>query len=290
MSCGKSIELPIHRPPSSQLSLCLRPEHVSAAPRLRLRPESVSDAPARLPPRSTPNACFFFFMVRKYSSCIVNGVRFNTKNRDKNRRTQNSGVMTRSTHKNSPTDFYGTIKEIIQLDYNGHERSVVLFKCDWFKLDGKRTELKDDGYFKSINTTSLWYKKDSLILATQARKVFYIPDTKYGKNWHIVQTFDHRHLYNVPKSEGVLYNAPAYQDECCEDQFGRKRISEFTSEQPLNRENEPGTSLDAAEIALLMEQEDRHNIESDNDAERDDTLMAYCSENEIEPEVDSDDE
>ncbi|TVU39697.1 hypothetical protein EJB05_13130, partial [Eragrostis curvula] len=110
-------------------------------------------------------------------------------------------------------------------------------------------------------------------------------DTKYGKNWHIVQTFDHRHLYNVPESEGVLYNAPAYQDECCEDQLGRKGISEFTSEQPLNRENEPGTSLDATEIALLMEQEDRHNIESDSDAERDDTLMAYYSENEIEPEV-----
>jgi hypothetical protein len=26
------------------------------------------------------------------------------------------------------TDFFGTLKEIIQLDYN--ERSVVLFKCD----------------------------------------------------------------------------------------------------------------------------------------------------------------
>jgi hypothetical protein len=57
-------------------------------------------------------------------------------------------------------------------------------------LDGKKTELKDDGYFKSINNTSLWYKKDSLILATQAKKVFYIPDTMNGKNWQIVQTFD----------------------------------------------------------------------------------------------------
>jgi hypothetical protein len=50
-------------------------------------------------------------------------------------------------------DFFGTLKEIIQLDYN--ERSVVLFNCDWFKLDGKRTELKDDGFFSSINVGSL---------------------------------------------------------------------------------------------------------------------------------------
>jgi hypothetical protein len=127
-------------------------------------------------------ACGPDFRVRKYSSCIVNEVCFNTVDHDKNKRTPNSGVMTKSTHNNSLTYFFGTLNEIIPLEYNGNERSVVLFKCDWFKLDRKKTELKDDGYFKSINTTSLWYKKDSLILATQARKVFYIPDTMNGKN------------------------------------------------------------------------------------------------------------
>jgi hypothetical protein len=62
-------------------------------------------------------ACGPNFRVRKYSSCIVNGVRFNTVYRDENRRTQNSGVMTKITHKNSPTDFYGILKEIIRLEY-----------------------------------------------------------------------------------------------------------------------------------------------------------------------------
>jgi hypothetical protein len=75
-------------------------------------------------------ACGPDFRVRKYSSCIVNGIRFNTMDRDKNRRTQNSGVMTKSTHKNNPIDFNGILKEIIRLEYNGNERSVVLFKCD----------------------------------------------------------------------------------------------------------------------------------------------------------------
>jgi hypothetical protein len=62
-------------------------------------------------------ACGPDFRVRKYSSCIVNGVRFNTVYHDENRRTQNSGAMTKSTHKNSPTDFYGILKEIICLEY-----------------------------------------------------------------------------------------------------------------------------------------------------------------------------
>jgi hypothetical protein len=131
-------------------------------------------------------ACGPDFRIKKYSSCIVNGVRFNIVDRDKHRKTQNSGVMAQGTHNNQFTDFFGTLIEIIQLEYGCDERSVVLFKCDWFKLDGKRTELKDDGLFKSINFESLWYKDDSLILATQARKVFYLPDTRLGKNWHIV--------------------------------------------------------------------------------------------------------
>jgi hypothetical protein len=88
--------------------------------------------------------------------------------------------MSQSTHNGHVTDFFGTLKEIIQLDYN--ERSVVLFKCDWFKLDGKRTKLKDDGFFRSIDVGSLWYKNDCYILATHARKVFCLPDTRFGKN------------------------------------------------------------------------------------------------------------
>jgi hypothetical protein len=143
------------------------------------------------------------FRVRKYSSCIVNGVQFNTVDREKNKKTQNSGVMAQGTHNNEVTDFYGTLKEIIQLEYNADVRSVVLFKCDWFKLDGRQTKLKNDRFFKSVNVGSLWYKDDSLILATQARKMFYLPDTMSGKNWKLVQTFDHRHLYNVAETDGV---------------------------------------------------------------------------------------
>ena len=36
----------------------------------------------------------------------------------KNRRTQNSGVMVEGTHVGDPIDFYGSLKEIIELQYN----------------------------------------------------------------------------------------------------------------------------------------------------------------------------
>jgi hypothetical protein len=132
-------------------------------------------------------ACGPDLRVRKYSSCIMNDVRFNTVDYDKNKKTQNSGVMAQSTHNGQVIDFFGTLKEIIQLDYNG--RYAVLFKCDWFKLDGKRIELKDDGCFRSINVGSLWYKNDCYILVTQARKIFYLLDARFGKNGKL-----YRHL------------------------------------------------------------------------------------------------
>ena len=92
--------------------------------------------------------------IRVYSACIVDGVRYHTIDREKNRRTQNSGVMAEGTHNSEDIEFYGSLREIIQLQYNadksGH-RSVVIFRCDWFDTESKKGRIKDDGLFKSIN-------------------------------------------------------------------------------------------------------------------------------------------
>ena len=230
--------------------------------------------------------------VRKYSSCIVNGVRFNIVDRDKNKKTQNSGVMSQATHQGQLIDFFGNIKEIIQLDYNLEDRSVVLFKCDWFKLDGKRTALQDDGFFRSINVGSLWYKDDCFILATHATKVFYLPDTRLGENWQVVQIFDHRHLYNVSQTEVAQYNAAAYQEDDCYDEEGlRQAVSDITYDKPLNRDDERGPVFQAAEIARLMKESRKEVNVIDDEDEEDDTLMEYFNEeDDTLMEVDSDDE
>ena len=230
-------------------------------------------------------ACGPDFRVKKYSSCIVNGVRFNTVDRENNKRTQNCGIMSEATSNNLSHHFYGVLTEIIELEYNCAERTVVLFKCDWFKLDGRRTELKNDGYFMSINIQNLWYKNDSFILATQARKVFYLPDTKYGENWRIVQNFDQRHLYDVPELE-----APAYQDdECFKDVRMWQGVSDNISVQPLAMDHEVESVFETAELAS-MEREQTMIAVNGSEDEADDTLLAYCSGSEENLVVDSDDE
>jgi hypothetical protein len=240
-------------------------------------------------------ACGPDLRVRVYGACVVNGVRYSTVEREKNRRSQNSGLSCKGTHNNKDIDFYGTIKEIIQLQYNNKEdgtpRSVVLFRCDWYKLDGKRTSLKDDGFFKSINTGSLWYKNDSFILATQARQVFYLPDTKFGKGWQVVQTFGHRHLFNVLEIDGVVPNVAPYQEEeHIEMDERHSEESHVMPNMPLNREDNEVNVVDAAEVEQLIKENQSWSYNIDED-EEDDTILEYCNEAEDPPvEVDSDDE
>ncbi|KAL5653171.1 hypothetical protein ACJX0J_038629, partial [Zea mays] len=132
--------------------------------------------------------------VRIFSACLVDGVRYHTIDREINRRTQNSGVMCEGCHGDENIEFYGRLKEIIELRYNSDMskcRTVVLFRCDWFDTYSKKVRMKDDGYFRSINHGSCWYKDDPFILSTQATKVFYLDDTKHCESWRIVQKFTH---------------------------------------------------------------------------------------------------
>jgi hypothetical protein len=161
--------------------------------------------------------------------CNVNGARFRSVDREKDMRTQNSGVMTRASVSDEQVqEHYGVMKEVLELRYprNKHgDRSVFLFRCDWFDLGSKKTtEMKDDGYFKSINTSVLWYKTDPFILAHHAQTCFYLEDTKFGDPWKVVQTFRHRNVYDVPEKDDEG-NEDAYQ----EDQG---------SEDPIVRQNE----------------------------------------------------
>ena len=91
--------------------------------------------------------------VRLYSACIVDGVRYHSIDREKHRKTQNSGIVTEGNHDGKDIDFYGQLRIVIELQYNssgGIHRSVVLFRCDWFDLGGKKkTGLRDDGHFES---------------------------------------------------------------------------------------------------------------------------------------------
>ncbi|XP_071683434.1 uncharacterized protein [Lolium perenne] len=162
-------------------------------------------------------ACKPDFRVRLYSACFVDSVRYHTVDRKKNKKTQNSGIVSEGDHDGNSIDFFGQLKSIIRLQYNssgGVHRSVVLFRCDWFDLGGRKPGFDDDGHFKSVNTEKFWYKNDPFLLTSQATKVFYVPDTKLKGKWQVVQIFHHRHLWSVKENEqGPGVAGLSYQDE-----------------------------------------------------------------------------
>ncbi|XP_060969773.1 uncharacterized protein LOC133036997 [Cannabis sativa] len=98
-----------------------------------------------------------------YPGCIVNGIKFLVKERDDNRKTQNSGVM-------------------------------------WFDTNGSRMD--SDGVITSICVNRQWYQNEPFILASQAKLIYYIPDLKNGKDWLIVNEYIPRNVWDFPDTDG----------------------------------------------------------------------------------------
>ena len=81
-------------------------------------------------------ACDPHRKVKTYTMCAVNFVRFVTIDREKGKKTQNSGVSTGGDHDKVDTQFYGVLKEIKELTYNSdekHKQTVALFSYDSYR-------------------------------------------------------------------------------------------------------------------------------------------------------------
>ncbi|XP_071726413.1 uncharacterized protein [Rutidosis leptorrhynchoides] len=132
-------------------------------------------------------------VVKKYKGYIINGFRFHIKDVEKNRTTQNSGVILQaltssfsSARYNDPivgdVTYYGVLKDIIELQY-GDEKKVVLFHCDWIS-SGSRIKVDENG-FTTLDFRGLKQTKEPYILASQAQQVFYVADPVH-KDWKVV--------------------------------------------------------------------------------------------------------
>ncbi|XP_038721657.1 uncharacterized protein LOC120013795 [Tripterygium wilfordii] len=71
--------------------------------------------------------------VTFYKGYITKGFRFHTKESELSLRSQNSGVIVKGDELIGSVDYYGVIKDIIELEYLGENR-VVLYRCDWFDV------------------------------------------------------------------------------------------------------------------------------------------------------------
>ena len=229
-------------------------------------------------------SCAPYRCVRKHTGCIVNGVRFLTKERDSHRKSQNSGITVEGNHGEDVIDFYGVLTDIIQLDYV-KDRHVTVLKCEWFDLGIKNSGIKKEGNIVSVRVTGKWYENDSYILADQARQVFYVNDPKLGADWRVVQPFQHRHIYDVDEiqeeamdvDDFPLVEDGVYQENDIDDSF-EVGLGEIQS---LNREDMDPEDIEELVISRMPEVAEVENLENvDEEDEIDDTMIDYCSSDE----------
>ncbi|KAL6509602.1 hypothetical protein OROGR_022912 [Orobanche gracilis] len=137
---------------------------------------------------------------KRYKGFIINGFRFHTRETERKRKTQNSGVEVRAATTSfaskkdkrpisSELTYYGIVKDIIELYYSQDKR-VVLFECDWV-TKGRRIKQDIDG-FTLANFANIKRQDEPFVLASQVQQVFYVDDPS-DKHWHIVIRTKARH-------------------------------------------------------------------------------------------------
>lgn len=120
----------------------------------------------------------------------VNGYKFHTFEWGQGRATDNSGVCVRGDAGSGEGDWYGVIKQILEIEYvgDGPPKLVVLFSCDWYdprRPDG--TRIHNQYKITEVNYTKRYGAYDPFIIAQNARQVYYAPyPGKCRKNWKMV--------------------------------------------------------------------------------------------------------
>ncbi|KAJ8619875.1 hypothetical protein MRB53_028404 [Persea americana] len=146
--------------------------------------------------------------VMCFKGYIVNGFRFHTKDRERQRKTQNSGVFLTaeissfaSERDSSPmtgnVGYYGILNDVMELQYIGGNQ-IVLFKCDWWDVMNRGGKgIKQDEYgFTCVNFTRTLNTNEPFILSNQAQEDFYVQDT-IDSNWHVTIKIQTRDLYDM---------------------------------------------------------------------------------------------
>ncbi|KAL6218703.1 hypothetical protein ACLB2K_011913 [Fragaria x ananassa] len=130
--------------------------------------------------------------VPTYAAYHVNGVDYNTKERDGVRSFQNSSVtllanamQVSSARDQNPSDgamdFYGVIRSIWEVDY--YKFRVPVFHCDW--VESTRAVKVDELGFTLVKLNRLGHLNDPFVLATHVKQIFYIEDP-LDAEWSVV--------------------------------------------------------------------------------------------------------
>lgn len=144
--------------------------------------------------------------VPTFSGYRINGVTYNTNDRDNVHQVQCSGVSvdadTMVVHgKDKNIDhrshtFYGFITSIWELDYN--QFRIPVFHCNWVDMN-KGVKTDELGY-TLVNLNKLAFSNDPFVLGKHVKQVCYIDDP-LEKSWSVVLKLPDKKYYEDGDSD-----------------------------------------------------------------------------------------
>lgn len=222
----------------------------------------------------------------QYTGCILNGVKWLVKHIDRNRTTQNSGVMTPGSHDGEDCCFYGSLTSVVKVQFmRGYK--VFLFKCLWYNTNIKGKKVVQNYHLKSVNINTHWYDNDPYVLATQANQVFYLDDPKLGHPWKVVQRIQPRHVWNVLEKDENVHEDDNVDDNEDDDDNGFFWMVEDDNEIGISlcRDDTEPESIDAANVNIEQTKADEEIIIDEDNLE--DELSSGVDEDNLHSDSDS---
>ena len=127
---------------------------------------------------------------KSWNKCFVNGHKFHTNQWASRQRTDNSGICVKGevATDGTITDWYGVIKEIVQVQYVYCDHpavSVTLFSCDWFD-PSSGTRYDSEYNVTEVNQSRRYSGYDPFIVAQNAKQVYYANYPGQASGWKAV--------------------------------------------------------------------------------------------------------
>ncbi|XP_070046112.1 uncharacterized protein [Nicotiana tomentosiformis] len=181
------------------------------------------------------------YIAKRFNAFNVNnGYRFRTKQSEKFKVTQNSGVMVvsktenyASTSNNAPKSAnitcYGRLNDIVELNYY-EEFKVVLFKCDWVDVTKGRGVKEDDLGFTLVNfsrpaDSGDRERHEPFIFEEQAQQVIFVQNPQ-DHEWFVPRLIKPRDIFNMGEENSLQFDLSMQSDATNLALLGNARVPE----------------------------------------------------------------
>jgi len=138
--------------------------------------------------------------VTCFDGYVVNGYTFHTKAQVKNLSTQNCGVLVKADVHSGEKEYFGALKEIIELDSDSNHE-VILFDYEWCDVFPENAGIKRETYGITIVNVKRFLKtNEPYFLACEVEQVYYVKDHLH-QNWQVVVKTNPHNFYGIPSND-----------------------------------------------------------------------------------------